>query len=122
LPPLAERLPITDWTAEMDEASGPFMDTAALMMNLDLIVTSDTAIPHLAGALGLPVWVALPAVPDWRWLCTREDSPWYPGMRLFRQRQRGDWQSVFAAIQAALRDHVQSAKKPRKTRKDAHDT
>jgi hypothetical protein len=117
---VGDRLPVIDWTEEMDQASGPFLDTAALMMNLDLIVTSDTAIPHLAGALGVPVWVALPWVPDWRWLCTRDNSPWYPSMRLFRQRQPGDWEGVFAEIQAAMLRRVQSAKKPRKPRKDSH--
>ena len=84
--------------------SGPdgFIDTAAVMMNLDLVITSDTAVAHLAGALGRPVWVALRAVPDWRWMMGREDSPWYPSMRLFRQTKRDDWGSVFAAMSAAL--------------------
>ena len=65
---------------------GAFMDTAAIMMNLDLVITSDTSVAHLAGALGVPVWVVLPFVPDWRWLLDRSDSPWYPTMRLFRQK------------------------------------
>jgi Flp pilus assembly protein TadD len=87
-----------------DFDSGPdgFIDTAAVMMNLDLVITSDTAIPHLAGALGRPVWVALRAVPDWRFLLERTDSPWYPTMRLFRQTARNDWTPVFAAIKDAL--------------------
>ncbi len=72
-----------------------FNDTAAVMMNLDLIVSSCTSVPHLAGALGLPVWTALQLVPDWRWLLGREDSPWYPTMRLFRQSKFGDWNGVF---------------------------
>ena len=88
---------------DVDQAAGAFMDTAAIMMNLDLVITSDTAVPHLAGGLGVPVWLALPSAPDWRWLLDRRDSPWYPTMRLFRQRQRGDWQGVFAEIEAALR-------------------
>src|SRR5262249_11081965 len=62
----------------LDEGGNAFMDTAAVMTHLDLVVTSDTAIPHLAGALGVPVWVALPYAADWRWLCGRQDSPWYP--------------------------------------------
>jgi hypothetical protein len=62
----------------------------------------DTAIAHLAGALGVPVWVALPKVPDWRWLLHREDSPWYPSMRLFRQAERGQWDEVFQRIKDAL--------------------
>jgi tetratricopeptide (TPR) repeat protein len=87
-----------------DFDSGPdgFIDTAAVMMNLDLVITSDTAIAHLAGALGRPVWVALRAVPDWRWLLERTDSPWYPTMRLFRQSARDEWGPVFMAMRDAL--------------------
>jgi tetratricopeptide (TPR) repeat protein len=88
---------------ELDTAHGAFMDTAAIMMNLDLVITSDTSVAHLAGALGVPVWVALPFVPDWRWLLDRSDSPWYPTMRLFRQKKLGDWAGVFEEIEAALR-------------------
>ena len=76
-----------------------FVDTAALMMNLDLFITSDTAVCHLAGALGVPVWVALTKHPDWRWLMEGEQCPWYPTMRLFRQKSRGDWDDVFARIE-----------------------
>ena len=82
------------------------MDTAAIMMNLDLVITSDTSVAHLAGALGVSVWVALPYVPDWRWLLDRSDSPWYPTMRLFRQKSRGDWAGVFKEIEAALRERI----------------
>jgi Flp pilus assembly protein TadD len=89
------RFPVVDLGQRLDEESGAFMDTAAIMMNLDLVISSDTAVPHLAGALGVPVWVALPWVPDWRWLLEREDSPWYPTMRLFRQTRFGDWDGVF---------------------------
>ena len=83
-----------------------FMDTAAVIRNLDLVVTSDTAIAHLAGALGAPVWLALQFSPDWRWLLQRDDSPWYPTMRLFRQTTFDGWPGVFEriahAVQAAL--------------------
>ncbi len=72
------------------------------MMNLDLVITSDTAVAHLAGALGCPVWVALRAVPDWRFMLERRDSPWYPTMRLFRQTTRDAWGPVFAAMRDAL--------------------
>jgi ADP-heptose:LPS heptosyltransferase len=72
------------------------------MKNLDLIITSDTSIAHLAGALGVPTWVAVPLSPDWRWLLEREDSPWYPTMRLFRQRQLGEWREVFERMAAEL--------------------
>ncbi|HJT77893.1 MAG TPA: tetratricopeptide repeat protein, partial [Gemmataceae bacterium] len=98
--------PVLDLAARLDEKAGPFMDTAAVMQCLDLVITSDTAIVHLAGALGVPVWVALPFVPDWRWLLGRDDSPWYPTMRLFRQTKPGDWDEVFGRIAAALRDHT----------------
>lgn len=86
----------------LDAGPDAFLDTAAVMMSLDLIVTSDTSIAHLAGALGRPVWVALRHVPDWRWMLERDDSPWYPTMRLFRQPQDGDWASVFSQMQEAL--------------------
>jgi hypothetical protein len=94
----------------LDEAAGPFMDTAAIMQNLDLIICSDTVIVHLAGALGVPVWVALPAVPDWRWLLEREDSPWYPTLRLFRQNRTGDWTEVFQRLAKELARLVSSSK------------
>ena len=88
-----------------DFDSGPdgFFDTAAVVKSLDLVITSDTAVAHLAGALGAPVWVALKSGPDWRWMMGREDSPWYPTMRLFRQPGPGDWAGVFAQMEAALR-------------------
>lgn len=79
-----------------------FIDTAAIMANLDLIITSDTAIPHLASALGLPVWLLLPKSPDWRWLQDKMDSPWYSKMRLFRQVRAGDWKNVIDQVMAAL--------------------
>jgi hypothetical protein len=93
---------VVDLGSRLDEASGAFMDTAAVMMNLDLVVTSDTAIAHLAGALGVRVWVALAFVPDWRWQLNRSDSPWYPTARLFRQDRRGDWQGVFNELRRDL--------------------
>ena len=79
-----------------------FEDTAALLQNLDLLISVDTSVAHLAGALGKPVWLMLPFVPDWRWLLDRDDSPWYPTARLFRQPKAGDWTSVIAAITDAL--------------------
>ncbi|WP_145254251.1 tetratricopeptide repeat protein [Planctomycetes bacterium Pan216] len=94
--------PIVDLGLDVDESSGPFMDTAAIASQLDLIITSDSAIPHLAGALGVPVWVALPIACDWRFMLERADSPWYPTMRLFRQTQRGDWGGLFAEIAMVL--------------------
>ena len=97
------RSSIADLGDEIDRKHGAFMDTAAIMMNLDLVITTDTSIPHLAGALGVPVWLALPSAPDWRWLLDRGDSPWYPTMRLFRQRTRGNWTAVFEEMEQLLR-------------------
>lgn len=79
-----------------------FDDMAALVANLDLVVTVDTSVAHLAGALGKPVWILLPFAPDWRWMLNREDSPWYPTARLFRQRQVGDWGETIARVGAEL--------------------
>ncbi len=89
---------------EPDPDAGPdaFVDTAAIMATLDLVISSDTAPAHLAGALGVPTWVALQADPDWRWLRAGDRTPWYPAMRLFRQPVAGDWASVFQAMAAAL--------------------
>ena len=81
-------------------------EIAAVMANLDLVVTSDTSIAHLAGALGRPVWLAPVADPDWRWMRERGESPWYPTMRLFRQKKPGDWVPVFGEIAAALPAHM----------------
>lgn len=83
-----------------------FADTAAVVENLDLVICVDTSIAHLAGALGKPVWVLLAHSPDWRWMLHREDSPWYPTMRLFRQPRAGDWDSVIASVHAALAARV----------------
>jgi tetratricopeptide (TPR) repeat protein len=83
-----------------------FADTAALVAGLDLVISVDTAAAHLAGALGVPLWLLLPAVPDWRWLLGRDSSPWYPTARLFRQRRAGAWEPVVARVAAALRTWV----------------
>jgi len=91
---VADRFAVIDLGSRFDD----FMDSAAVLNNLDLVITPDTSVAHLAGALGVPVWVALPFAPDWRWLLDREDSPWYPTMRLFRQREWGDWNEVFERI------------------------
>ena len=83
---------------DLDRGPDGFLDTAALMMNLDLVISCDTAVAHLAGALGVPVWVALPQVAEWRWLTGRPDSPWYPTMRLFRQTRIGDWAEAVSSM------------------------
>ena len=91
-------MPISDWTRDLKD----FGDTAGLVANLDLVICADTAVAHLAGAMGKPVWVLLPLVPDWRWMLGREDSPWYPAMRLFRQETAGDWDGVMRRVLDAL--------------------
>jgi hypothetical protein len=88
------------------DRDGAFLDKAPLMQHLDLIITVDTSIAHLAGALGRPVWVLLSTGSDWRWLVGRSDTPWYPTMRLFRQRTLGDWAGVVAEVAAALQVEV----------------
>jgi tetratricopeptide (TPR) repeat protein len=93
---------------EFDAGPDSFIDCAAAMAALDLIITSDTAIAHLAGALGRPVFVALKQAPDWRWLLARADSPWYPTMRLFRQRSRDEWGPVFDAIAGEVEARVRA--------------
>jgi len=85
-----------------DKTNGRFMDTAAVMMNLDLIITVDTSIAHLAGALGRPTWVVLPQVAEWRWMLNRSDCPWYPTMRLFRQTEVKKWDDVVEQLTEAL--------------------
>jgi Glycosyltransferase family 9 (heptosyltransferase) len=81
---------------------GSFAETAAVIENLDLLISVDTSVAHLAGALGRPVWILLPYVPDWRWQLMRADSPWYPTARLFRQSETRDWRSVVDQVSAAL--------------------
>lgn len=95
-------LALVDPGPEFDAAKGAFMDAAAIIAHLDLVVTSDTAIAHLAGALGAEVWVMLAKVPDWRWGLAGETTPWYPTMRLFRQPTAGDWTAVVGEIAAEL--------------------
>ena len=87
---------------DFDAGEQAFLDTAAAMQSLDLVITADTAIAHLAGALGRPVWLALNHAADWRWLVARQDSPWYPTMQLFRQTVPGDWRGPFDRMAAAL--------------------
>ena len=90
------------WQKDFDEGPDAFVDTAALLASLDLVVSADTAVTHVAGAMGRPAWLALNPVPDWRWMLDRSDSPWYPSVRLFRQPRPGPWAPVFDAMAAAL--------------------
>jgi Flp pilus assembly protein TadD len=105
---LAARFPVAnlfDRTAG-DEDLRDFLDTAAVMTQVDLVVTLDSSLAHLAGGMGVPVWIALPAAAEWRWLIDRGDSPWYPTMRLFRQRSPDDWDGVFLRMAEALRQFL----------------
>jgi ADP-heptose:LPS heptosyltransferase len=104
---LPARMELVDWTHELTDLA----ETAALISNLDLVISVDTAVAHLAGAMGKPVWLLLPFAPDWRWLLDREDSPWYPSMRLFRQPAWGDWASVVARVTDALQNRLAASVK-----------
>jgi hypothetical protein len=97
---------LTDMSGELTD----FGETAALIANLDLVITVDTVIGHLAGALGKPVWILLPKAADWRWLLERSDSPWYPTARLFRQKTPGAWQPVIAEMTAVLANNLSSSR------------
>jgi Flp pilus assembly protein TadD len=107
-----EQLPRQSWAGRVFspgdtlDADGAFVDSAAILRNIDLLVTSDTAIAHLGGAMGVETWLALAHVPDWRWGLTGTACPWYPSMRLFRQAKPGDWGGVFADIAGALRERL----------------
>ncbi|HDH06704.1 MAG TPA: tetratricopeptide repeat protein [Nitrospirae bacterium] len=96
--------------ADLGKNLGDFCDTAAIIENLDIVISVDTSVAHLAGALGKPVWTLLPFIPDWRWMLDREDTPWYPTMRLFRQPKHGDWKSVFNKIAKELEEYLSHLK------------
>ena len=104
--------PVTDLESRLGEDNASFTNIGAVMMNCDLVISCDSAIAHLAGALGVVVWVGLPFVPDWRWLLRREDTGWYPTMRLFRQSRPGDWHNVFERMADALRQYPLSRVAP----------
>ncbi|HET6307707.1 MAG TPA: glycosyltransferase family 9 protein, partial [Rhodopila sp.] len=99
--PAAATLNLPDLTQALTD----YAETAALIANLDLVITVDTSVAHLAGALGKPVWILLPHAPDWRWMLDRRDSPWYAAARLFRQPTPGDWGSVLAQVARELSEN-----------------
>lgn len=101
IPAAREKFPLVTFDG-LDESAGRLMDTAAILRNLDLFITTDCGLAHLAGAMGVRTWVILGHVPEWRWLIGRDDSPWYPTMRLFRQRRGEGWDEVFSRVAAAL--------------------
>lgn len=89
---------LIDYTEEIND----FSDTAAIIESLDLVISIDTAVAHLTGALGKPIWTILPFSPDWRWMLNRDDTPWYPTMRLFRQPSLADWEPVMSKVKGEL--------------------
>jgi hypothetical protein len=99
---LPGRMKMIDWTEDLRD----FADTGSLIANLDLVITVDTAVAHLAGAIGTPVWTLLRHAADWRWMLNRDESPWYPTMRLFRDDLHGDWGPVAERVAESLHDLV----------------
>ena len=95
-------LPALPALRDVGDGLNDFADTAALVAQLDLVIAVDTSVAHLAAAMGRPTWILLPHPADWRWMLDRDDSPWYPGVRLFRQAHAGDWDAVLAHVRAAL--------------------
>ena len=104
---MKDQFAVVDFGNDLDRNGGAFMDTAAVMKNIDLVISVDSAAGHLAGALGLPVWLILSRVSDWRWMLDRTDTPWYPTMRLFRQTLTRDWTDVSERIESELRALVE---------------
>jgi tetratricopeptide (TPR) repeat protein len=104
---LGDDFNLIDLDGIAEEADG-FQRTASIIANLDLVIAADTSVAHLAGAMGVPVWLALPMSPDWRWLLGRQDTPWYPTMRLFRQQSDGDWNELMSRMAVGLADRVTS--------------
>jgi hypothetical protein len=104
---LPEGMVVESFGEELDSGPDAFIDTAAVMTCCDLVISSDTSIAHLAGSLGIKTWMALKYVPEWRWQLDREDSPWYPSMRLFRQERFHDWDGVFQRIGNALLGEIE---------------
>lgn len=111
--PLSDRMTLTQipGLANLGEQLSDFADTAGLLENIDLLISVDTSVVHLAGALGRPVWVMNRYAACWRWLEGRTDSPWYPGMRLYRQRAHGDWQSVVTQVMSAAESWLQGCER-----------
>lgn len=102
------RMPNVEGIRDLTDRIGDMADTAALIRQLDLVITVDTSVAHLAGALGRPVFILLPHLADWRWLLDREDSPWYPTARLFRQRTPDDWDEVVTRLEEALVQRIRA--------------
>jgi Tfp pilus assembly protein PilF len=100
--------PKTDRFVNLDIEINNFADTSAIIENMDLIISIDTSVIHLAGAMGKPTWTLLAKNPDWRWMLDRDDTPWYPTMKLFRQKTKGDWDSVFENVKKELFQYIKT--------------
>jgi ADP-heptose:LPS heptosyltransferase len=109
--PAAANIP--DGVLNLGDELVDFAETAAAISELDLVVTVDTAVAHLAGSLGKPVWLLLMYAPDWRWMLAREDTPWYPTMRLFRQTRPGEWGDVVERVVEELRRTAGNSPEPK---------
>jgi hypothetical protein len=114
---LSKEIVVTNLGEEFED----FTDTAGAIENMDLVISVDTSVAHLVGAMGKPVWVLLPFAPDWRWLLDREDSPWYPTMRLFRQRKQGDWDDVFRRVAEELCSLVGICRSPQRVQETLYE-
>jgi ADP-heptose:LPS heptosyltransferase len=101
---------LTTLGSDFDAGQDAFLDTSAVIKNCDLVITSDTAVAHLAGSLGCETWLILKHVPDWRWMLNRTDSPWYPTMSLYRQKTPGNWADVFTAVEQKLFTKLEEGK------------
>lgn len=109
---IPDTMHIITFDGDFDQSNGRFMDTAAVIRNLDLVITVDTSLCHTASGLGTPTWVMLPNPADWRWMMDRTDSPWYPNvLRLFKQPTPGDWETMIQEVAQELRKHIQAHKK-----------
>ena len=97
---------ITDYFVNIDKI--PFKDTIPIIMSLDLVITVDTSIAHLAGSMGCKVWVVLQYIPDWRWMLDKKFTPWYPSMKLFRQSKPNDWGNPFKQIEKEIKSFINS--------------
>jgi len=113
-PEFLEQFCLLELGPRLDKNVGGFMDTAAVMRNLDLVICPNTAAAHLAGALGVPVWIPLSTVPEWRFLMDRDDSPWYPTMRVFRQREQDNWTEVFERMKEELQKLLDQRPRPKR--------
>ena len=97
---------VSHFSDELDKGDQAFFDTSAVIQNCDLVVTSDSSVAHLAGALGQATWLVLKKVPDWRWFLEQTHTPWYPNMKLYRQQHFNDWKPVFKRIKNDIREQL----------------